>query len=96
MLIGTCGNCGGPVEVPDIWMGIYRPTPTCRVCGAVPERAFGPVIPMRNKSGGYKYGQGRLEGKIRTRSPFSPADQDDASTEGWISRASHWCSYRPN
>lgn len=48
-VIGTCGNCGGSVEVPAVWYGIYPPVPTCRSCGAVPANAFGPVLPMKSK-----------------------------------------------
>lgn len=44
--IGTCGNCGGPVEVPQVWMGIYPPTPRCRSCGATPKEAFGKRMEM--------------------------------------------------
>ena len=44
--VGTCGNCGGPVEVPVAWMGIYAPTPTCRQCGATPREAFGRRMEM--------------------------------------------------
>jgi hypothetical protein len=45
-LVGTCGNCNGPVEVPQAWFGIYPPVPTCRSCGATPPNAFGPRIAM--------------------------------------------------
>lgn len=45
--VGTCGNCGGAVCVPEIWMGIFPPTPTCSSCGAVPENAHGPKMAMR-------------------------------------------------
>lgn len=45
--IGTCSLCGGAVTVPDIWLGINPPTPTCSSCGAVPIEAHGPVLPMQ-------------------------------------------------
>jgi hypothetical protein len=45
-IVGTCGNCGGPVEIPQAWFGIYPPTPTCRSCGATPKEAFGRRLPM--------------------------------------------------
>ena len=44
--IGTCSLCGGPVQIPGIWMGIFPPTPTCGHCGAVAAQTFGPTIPM--------------------------------------------------
>lgn len=45
--IGTCSICGGPVQVPDVWMGIVPPTPTCARCGATARDSFGPLIPMK-------------------------------------------------
>ena len=48
-IVGTCGNCGGPVEIPEIWMGIYPPTPKCRSCGSIPQNAFGSRLPMQRK-----------------------------------------------
>jgi hypothetical protein len=45
--LGTCGDCGGPVTVPTVWMGIILPTPTCERCGAHPVEAHGPVLPMQ-------------------------------------------------
>jgi hypothetical protein len=44
--IGTCSNCGGPVQVPHVWYGVVPPTPTCAHCGAVARANHGPVIPM--------------------------------------------------
>jgi hypothetical protein len=44
--VGTCGNCGGPVQVPADWYGIEPPTPTCAHCGAVAKSNYGPTIPM--------------------------------------------------
>lgn len=44
--IGTCSLCGGAVTVPDPWMGVTPPTPTCSKCNAVPAHAHGPTIPM--------------------------------------------------
>lgn len=44
--VGTCSLCGGRVTVPDVWMSIIPPTPTCEQCGAVAAE-HGPVIPMR-------------------------------------------------
>lgn len=45
-IVGTCGNCGGPVQTPDMWGGIIPPTPTCMRCGATAANQYGPVIPM--------------------------------------------------
>lgn len=47
-VIGTCSICGGPVTVPGVWWGVGAPpTPRCERCGAVPQQAHGPVIPMQ-------------------------------------------------
>ncbi len=45
-IIGTCSLCGGRVTVPDVWMGIYPPTPQCESCHAVAADS-GPVIKMK-------------------------------------------------
>lgn len=45
--IGTCSICGGPVIVPDIWLGIVPPDPECGSCGAVKRESHGPVIDMQ-------------------------------------------------
>lgn len=44
--IGTCSECGGAVMVPEVWLGVYPPIPTCRNCGAKAKQPHGPVIPM--------------------------------------------------
>lgn len=49
MIIGTCSICTGAVTVPDVWMCIIPPTPTCSSCGAVSAAPHGPVIPMAPK-----------------------------------------------
>lgn len=46
MIVGTCSLCGGAVQVPDVWMGIIPPVPTCLSCGATRADRHGPVIPM--------------------------------------------------
>ncbi len=43
--IGQCGNCGGSVVVPTVWMGVIPPVPTCTRCGAT-AKPKGPVIEM--------------------------------------------------
>lgn len=45
--IGTCGRCGGPVIVPQLWMGVFPPTPQCAHCGAEPHACHGHVLPMK-------------------------------------------------
>lgn len=44
--VGTCSICGGRVSVPDHWMGIYPPVPSCDSCGAHMKQPHGPVVPM--------------------------------------------------
>ena len=43
--IGQCGNCGGSVVVPTVWLGVIPPVPTCTRCGAT-AKPKGPVIEM--------------------------------------------------
>lgn len=44
--IGTCGHCGGPVQMPECWSGLVPP-PTCALCGATAKQDRGlPVMPM--------------------------------------------------
>ena len=45
-IIGTCSICGGPVCVPTLWYGVNPPSPTCKKCGAVQRKSYGPVIDM--------------------------------------------------
>jgi hypothetical protein len=44
--IGTCSNCGGPVQVPEFWGGIEPPVPRCRNCNALAKKTYGPIVPM--------------------------------------------------
>ena len=46
-IIGTCGHCGGPVEVSFHSIDY---DPHCPKCGSVPLNRYGPVIEMRNKT----------------------------------------------
>lgn len=48
-VIGRCSECGGQVEVPEVWMGIYPPIPECRSCGAKASNDVLPVIRMAPK-----------------------------------------------
>lgn len=50
--IGTCGNCGGPVTVPDCWAGIGNPPAKCESCGARPKQNHGPRIEMERPDHG--------------------------------------------
>lgn len=45
-IIGKCSLCGGDVTLPEVWMGVKPPVPTCEKCGAV-EDSNKPVIPMK-------------------------------------------------
>jgi hypothetical protein len=59
-VVGRCGNCGGSVTVPRVWMGIYPPTPQCQSCHATPKPR-GPVLdmnpsPRRGTSYSVRYG----------------------------------------
>ena len=45
--IGTCGNCGGPVQCPQFWGGSEPPPKKCARCGATPDGEFGPVLAMK-------------------------------------------------
>jgi len=42
--IGTCSNCGGPVQVPE---DNASAEPKCVNCGAVAESSHGPTIKMK-------------------------------------------------
>lgn len=45
--VGKCGDCGGVVSVPTVWLGVVPPRPTCEACGAVEDQtARLPVLPM--------------------------------------------------
>ena len=48
-VIGTCGECGGAVGIPVVWMSIIPPTPSCFSCGAVPENPHGQVMAMKKR-----------------------------------------------
>lgn len=45
-VVGTCGNCGGAVTVPVVFLSVVPPTPQCDSCGSRPANAFGPVVKM--------------------------------------------------
>lgn len=45
VILGTCSICGGRVSVPDAWLSVIAPTPTCEQCGAT-KANHGPVIDM--------------------------------------------------
>lgn len=45
-VVGTCGNCGGRVTVPTVWLGIYPPKPKCERCHATQRTYEDNVLPM--------------------------------------------------
>lgn len=47
--IGTCGNCGGRVTIPDVFWSVVPPEPTCESCSAVARSSL-PVIKMEPTS----------------------------------------------
>lgn len=44
--VGTCGNCGGAVQVDTIFHSVVPPRPQCSSCYAYAAESHGPVIPM--------------------------------------------------
>lgn len=44
-IVGRCGNCGGRVAVPHVWMGVIPPVPQCLNCHAT-AKPTGPVMEM--------------------------------------------------
>lgn len=52
-IVGTCSLCGGPVKVPEMWMGIDPPIPQCSSCGASKKNKYGNVIEMERSLGSY-------------------------------------------
>ena len=42
--IGICSLCGGPVQVPIVWAGVFAPRGRCADCNALVSH--GVVIPM--------------------------------------------------
>lgn len=71
--VGTCGNCGGPVQTPDLWGGMLPPTPTCARCGAIAATPYGPVIPMTAPPDNIE----TLGAMIRTAAKLTPNDRVD-------------------
>ena len=43
--VGVCSNCGGDVNVPQIWSAAVPPVPTCSRCQARAAWPL-PVLPM--------------------------------------------------
>jgi hypothetical protein len=64
--LGTCGNCGGPVQVHKFWACTEREIPRCRNCGARPKNPYAAVIPMESPA------QVKMVG---LRHPYSPTDE---------------------
>jgi hypothetical protein len=46
-VIGTCGLCGGAVQVSVFASTFKGPVVKCMHCGAKPVQPFGPVIKMK-------------------------------------------------
>lgn len=44
--VGTCGNCGGAVIMPTVYLSIIPPAPRCESCGGMPKANHGPVVEM--------------------------------------------------
>jgi len=62
IVLGTCGNCGGPVTMPSSWMGILQPPKRCRRCGATAAE-HGPRMPMNPPA---VYGSGDVYRTVTT------------------------------
>ena len=45
-VLGTGSLCGGRGTVPEAWLGIDPPVPTCQQCGGRKKHPYGPVIEM--------------------------------------------------
>lgn len=64
-IIGTCGNCGGPVSIRDEISGL---TAACGLCGSTPIQTFGPVLAMNKAPERVKnIGETMVEAFIRAR-----------------------------
>lgn len=61
-VIGTCGLCGGPVMLPDMWGGLVPPRPKCGLCGAVTKQGHGPVLEMERAASMEALGDKFIEG----------------------------------
>ena len=44
-VIGRCSICGGNVTIPNVWLGVIPPKPSCESCGAI-KRDNLPIIDM--------------------------------------------------
>lgn len=45
--VGICGECGGYVTVPWVFMSVCPPVPTCAKCGRKAKDTSLPVLPMK-------------------------------------------------
>jgi hypothetical protein len=68
--IGTCNECGGPVQVPELWGGSVPPTPTCARCGAIAQNPYGRVIPMTRPRGTQSVADDSRAEYLRTAPPW--------------------------
>lgn len=55
--VGTCGNCGGPVQYPEHWGGPTPPPQRCADCGASVANQYGPILPMKPRPESENYPQ---------------------------------------
>lgn len=64
-VLGTCSLCGGRVTLPDAWMSVNPPVPTCESCHAT-QKSHGPVIEMtpRPAPNTFRIGETVPAGKI--------------------------------
>lgn len=78
-IIGTCGNCGGPVGFSDGWMSTEPEKPKCRSCGSIPKNVFGPTIEMDPKPAPYDNKAMSITQKL-----LNPKDGDSPGTKAAI------------
>ena len=44
--VGNCGLCGARVFMPEVWLGVDPPVPTCESCGATAKNTDMPTLDM--------------------------------------------------
>ena len=86
--VGRCSLCGGRVSMPDHWMSIVPPGPTCDACGAV-AKASGPTIPMERPDDSVRRSRKREGGMIEVEAG-PPQICGECGCEGL-----HFCSGKP-
>lgn len=48
--VGTCSLCKGRVTVPQNWLSVVPPIPTCESCSATAKQPYGGTIEMEKPS----------------------------------------------